>query len=291
MQTAIKQRLELVRDMAERPWFRAILLFWAVLGTWDLAVSQLVPESLGKEAPKFYQVLIWLLTMTSGWIPLWGWLAIGAALLVIGSLEFAFRATREERLKQRYLQPLKKPDGDMLDWLVDGQQAMEDLTKAVTRIGNETRRFANGISKFGSRLPYITNFKLRRRYLSKTARFINSYSEKVQNTANFMGSVMPVIAENQIKFINGNPGTEGLENLAKVVGETATNVLKQTIVQLQGMRKSADGIKGISGDLNVASERLQMVMGDLIQKVEDFGAVSERIQTAALTKLAASKSP
>lgn len=96
MWAAIRKRLEIFRDIAERPWFRAFIFVWGAVGAWDLVLSQFVPEEYSRNFPKLYQVV----GMTAGWFSLWAWLMVGALSLVAGAIEWAFRH------KKRYLELL-----------------------------------------------------------------------------------------------------------------------------------------------------------------------------------------
>jgi hypothetical protein len=96
MWAAIRKRLEIFRDIAERPWFRAFIFVWGAVGAWDLTLSQIVPEEYSRNFPKLYQVV----GMTAGWLSLWVWLMVGALSLVAGAVEWAFRH------KKRYLELL-----------------------------------------------------------------------------------------------------------------------------------------------------------------------------------------
>jgi hypothetical protein len=99
MWAAIRKRLEIFRDIAERPWFRAFIFVWGAVGAWDLTLSQIVPEEYSRNFPKLYQVV----GMTAGWLSLWAWLMVGALSLVAGAVEWAFRH------KKRYLELLHQP--------------------------------------------------------------------------------------------------------------------------------------------------------------------------------------
>jgi hypothetical protein len=111
MWAAIRKRLEILRDIAERPWFRAFISVWGAIGAWDLILSQIVREEYSRNVPKLYQVV----GMTTGWLSLWTWLMIGALSLVAGAVEWALRH------KKRYLELLHQapiPGGDQANFRV-----------------------------------------------------------------------------------------------------------------------------------------------------------------------------
>jgi hypothetical protein len=109
MSSAIRERLEIFRDIAGRPWFRVVGLIWFFVGAWDLTLSQFIPEEYSRNLPKLYQVV----GMTAGWLSLWAWLMLGALLVVAGAVEWAFRH------KKRYLELLHQapiPGGDQANF-------------------------------------------------------------------------------------------------------------------------------------------------------------------------------
>jgi hypothetical protein len=111
MSSAIRERLEIFRDIAGRPWFRVVGLIWFFVGAWDLTLSQFTPEEYSRNLPKLYQVV----GMTAGWLSLWAWIMLGALLVVVGAIEWAFRH------KKRYLELLHQapiPGGDQANFSV-----------------------------------------------------------------------------------------------------------------------------------------------------------------------------
>lgn len=285
MLAAVKERYDLAKEMVERPWFKIGLLLWAVISIWDTALSQLVPETISKDAPRAYQIAIWLLNMTGGWLSIWGWLLIGAALVVFAALEFAFRTLREDRLRQRYAQPATGHEKGFLDFQADGQQAIEDLTNATLLSNKDTERFAKGIVKYGTRIQYISKPSWRRRYASRAAKYICAYAGRLQKTTDFVGSVTPVIAENQTGMIEQEMNVDSLKAFAAIVGQTTDAVLPSTIEALEGMRQSTASIRGISADLNAASTMLENVLGNYIEKLKNYGDVAKKIQMSALSRI------
>jgi hypothetical protein len=286
MRSAVKQRLDLAKDMLERPWFRGVLLLWGAIGIWDTALSQLVPDKISKDAPRVYQIAIWLLNMTGGWLPFWGWLLIGASLLVVGTLEFAFRTSHEERIRQRYLQPKGALEKGFLDFQVDGLQAMDDLNNTINITSKDTMRFANGLGKYGSKIRRAKKPQRQRRYASAAAKFINAYSERLQKAADFIGSVAPVVAENQIGVIEREMNVASLQTYADTVCQTADVIMPATLKSLEEMQQSTGLIRGISADLNASGSRLEQVLGSYIEKTKNFGVVCKQLQAAALDRIA-----
>ena len=84
-------RWQLFLETLNRPWSRLLLLAWAALGSWDLFVSQFIPERIARKFPKAYQVI----EMTTGWLSWQQWLFVGLFLVAFLSSEYAFRLKRK----------------------------------------------------------------------------------------------------------------------------------------------------------------------------------------------------
>src|SRR5713226_4872681 len=74
-------------DILDRPVPKALFAIWGLIAVWDTFVSQFIPEEIAKSFPKAHQVI----TMTYGWLSVQTWLLIGAAIVVLVSLEYAAR--------------------------------------------------------------------------------------------------------------------------------------------------------------------------------------------------------
>ncbi len=291
MHEAIRHRLDLAKEMFRRPWFRRLLVIWAAISTWDTFISQMLPEKVAANAPRVHKVIFGLLDMTSGWVSLWGWLLVGAALVVVSSIEFAFpRGPRRANSAALPSAP-RIPEKDKLDYLVEGTQAVSDITKAVNTSNRETVRIGKILNRYALVLPFISNPKLKRWLLSKAAADINSYSAKVRKTAEFIGTVTPAVSENQIKFIEGlelrtEQDKTDLKTFIETIHATSEIIIPTAVEGFEGMRTAAGSIKGITGELNAASSQLHMVVGLLIEKINGFGTACEQMRSAAMNKIA-----
>lgn len=87
MAGAISARISFLLEILQRPWVRALGLIWAASGVWDLALSEWIPEPIAKKLPRVYQVV----AMTTGLLPWEIWLLIGALIVVVAAIEYAFR--------------------------------------------------------------------------------------------------------------------------------------------------------------------------------------------------------
>jgi hypothetical protein len=80
-------RLAFLRGVIRPLWVRVAVPAWGIVAFYDTLSSQLFTEWLTKHAPKLREII----TMTSSFLPVWGWLLILAAILVIASFEYAYR--------------------------------------------------------------------------------------------------------------------------------------------------------------------------------------------------------
>ena len=87
MRDLIQHRLEHLRKLGKHPLLRAALVLWGISGVWELALSQWIPDEYARRLPKVYQVIAMSVGFTSWQV----WLLVGAAILVLGVLEFSFR--------------------------------------------------------------------------------------------------------------------------------------------------------------------------------------------------------
>ncbi len=87
----LKSRFLVLRQIFTSRLAKWLFIAWAGLGSYDLFVSQLLPDDTATEMPKAWKVV----AMTSGWLSWQWWVFIFAGLIVFLSLEYAFRITRK----------------------------------------------------------------------------------------------------------------------------------------------------------------------------------------------------
>jgi len=89
----LSQRIEVVRRVLDRRWVKIALGLWPVLASYDLFVSQLLPERWADRAPKMRDIL----AETSGWLPWWGWVLILMGILIVALFEYAVWRTHQHK--------------------------------------------------------------------------------------------------------------------------------------------------------------------------------------------------
>lgn len=79
-------RLATIRDAFSWP-LRLALGLWTLIGAYDLALSQVVPEEWSRRAPKAWQVAM----LTGNLLPWWGWTIGFLVITLLAMGEYAFR--------------------------------------------------------------------------------------------------------------------------------------------------------------------------------------------------------
>jgi hypothetical protein len=254
--SAIAKRIETLRRIvATRP-VRWMLTGWVVLGAYDLALSQILPEWLGNRFPRLRDTVV----MTGGWLSLQAWLLILAAIIVFGSIEYAHRRTGRAIASLRV--PLGAVDTEaaplgMLDHIVDGMNAFEDITS----VNGEMTKEANSLSRFMKRYTLVLNFignpKLRRSISTRIANKIGKFAIKFNEWTDRMRISSEVVESSCTFIVNAAPLTSELEIQEFI---KFRSVLLFSLNALDGLRVSTENSKisvgamaGISRDLNVAS--------------------------------------
>ena len=96
MGQGVKARLGMARLILRYLWVKIGLGLWGIIGVYDLLLSQIIPDEVGKRFPRVRHVM----SMTSGWLPWWAWLLGFAVIAVAASFEYAFRLTLIVRGKE-----------------------------------------------------------------------------------------------------------------------------------------------------------------------------------------------
>jgi hypothetical protein len=90
MQEPFKARLDQAKQIFSRRWVRVALGVWAVICFYDTAGSQFLPPSWQSKRPTVYTGV----EMTTGLLPFWLWLVVGALIAAAASFEYAHRVSR-----------------------------------------------------------------------------------------------------------------------------------------------------------------------------------------------------
>jgi len=118
-------RFSVWRRIVWRPWWRAALIALAVVGAIDTIQDQLIPVSWQEELPTVYEVVE---QVFPGW-PWWVWLILALCLLVVATLEGAYR-----EIRQVYASTQKAPSRTEKQRRAQVENELENLSLAEKRV-------------------------------------------------------------------------------------------------------------------------------------------------------------
>ncbi len=116
-------------------WFKILLPVWGISATYDLLLSQFVPETFSRKFPKICEVSI----MTGCLLPFWGWLLILAVIIIIAAVEYAIQS------KLQLARSTAKPSTEAQKKLEDN--SFKGLDAASLR--TQAKRWVKSYSKAG----------------------------------------------------------------------------------------------------------------------------------------------
>lgn len=90
MKEAIFQRFPTIGGIFNSRIFKIAFSAWAVLGTYDLMISQIIPEKFSDRFPRLRDAV----EASSGIFPIWIWVLFLAIIVMLGGVEYAHRANK-----------------------------------------------------------------------------------------------------------------------------------------------------------------------------------------------------
>jgi hypothetical protein len=280
----LKQRWDLAKQIGNRPWTAVALVIWAIISAWDTAVSELLPASWANKAPKVYGVI----EMTSGWLPFWGWLLVGIAILSFASFEFAFQWTREEDFRKKY-QHLPKVDKGILDFHFEGTKSVQDVTRMLVTTTKHTEKFNRHLNAMAKKIARVGDGSEKKlKVARRTSQYIDAYAVNTLRAAEFIDGATTVMLESQTKFIKhpfAKHTVAELQEFSTNLQNLYASILPTTVSQVDGIRLASNNAKGYSADMNASVDRVQYSISQLVHSMRNFGTSCEQIRSVALEKL------
>ena len=117
----IKQYIQILRVVETRPWFKRVVYLWGFLASYDLLLSQVIPEEYAKKAPKAWEATV----LTGGLLPWWGWVLILALILTIASLEYAARIKRSHNPFLMTKHDIAAASGDDIEKHIESREQLQ----------------------------------------------------------------------------------------------------------------------------------------------------------------------
>ena len=200
---------------------------------------------------------------------------------------------RIAEIRQRYIperQPYLPGERELLDYVVEGPKALNDAVQILAVGSKETIKIGRVTQWFTWRLNLTNKLAKRRHLIGKVAAYMNAYSDKMADLTEIMSAIRPVIRENQIgtlehSVIASKDDYDELIKFARILRSTASTA-RTTIGQLVAMRQGADGLRGISGELNSASGRVSFAIDSYNAEIEEYAAMCEEVEALAVRKVA-----
>ena len=275
--------------------FRWLGAFWRLLSEADTLISvfgwgSVAVSALGAAviaAVAYFQQAPWpalvVLFLFAFGALLW------IAFQIIKILEWKKNKDKAE-LRDRYLNPNLIGEKEILDFLADGEEAMNDVISILTRASKETTAIGRKVRFYTLKLKISKSSKRRRDIVSLVSNEMIVYAGKLEEHAKFMGKINPIIAMSYKNYIMKckvltNEEVEGMRKLIETLESTSKTIIPNTVKMLHTYRRSVRDLTGISRDLSGASHRLVSVIGSFIGKVKQYGRTCDQLRIVAEQKM------
>lgn len=188
------------------------------------------------------------------------------------------------KLKERYLSQQLQIDRELLDYLVDGIQAIEDVTLIFNGLTKSTTKLGKSIAQH-TRRANTKNFEKRRLIVSRMAADLDSYSEQVDEYVEIFRVLSPRLLEYTSQFIERGPkiAKENYLSFARTVGGNAKSAAV-VIDQVSLSQKLSDSLRGITADLNAAVTRYDAAIARLLAEIGEYKKVCETLEEQTTRK-------
>jgi len=176
------------------------------------------------------------------------------------------RATRE--LRERYLEVPPNDDKGLLDFIVEGEQAVQDITKIMASIGKDTNRLRKQIPKYTRRLGRTKNSQKQLKIVATTANAMSTYAHRLDEYNPTLTLVTNILRDSYKHYImeqniDSDEDRKSLEEFI-ISLETGQAEIPTTLNVMSEFRDTTTALKGISGELNGAIIRQTTALGRLI---------------------------
>lgn len=197
------------------------------------------------------------------------------------------RGARE--LRERYKNFDENAEKELLDYIVEGEQAIRDVASEMMKMNKDTHRLARKTKFATFRLNLTSNPRRRLGILAGVAKAVRLNAGRVEDTVRFMDTVSPLI-DKSYKYVIQKSKVENSTDIIslKYLVETMDVMLTTipvTVRQIKEFRRTYGSLKGISGELSAATDHAANKLGDLIERIEEFGRISAEVRAIAQSKL------
>jgi len=170
-----------------------------------------------------------------------------------------------------------------LDFILEGTEAAEELSRVILEITKETENIAGKMSDHAARMQVLTKNRgpgtaaQAHEIASIVAVDITAYSERIEENLPRLGDSTDTLTESYFGYITWiEPKSQ--EDKKQVTGlrQNIARLLEGTKTSLEGLRlflSTVAGLRGISREINRASRRLSGTLDSVIvifEKIEAF---------------------
>lgn len=210
------------------------------------------------------------------------------ALLVLLSITYQgarlidfWKNRRANELRERYLDTESTEEKGFLDFIVEGNQALKDITKIIIIVGKETERLGRQIGRHARRVDRTNDLGEKRKKIEAAANTMSLYSLKLTDLSNDLRKVTKAFRNNLKNFIlqakiQTDKEKQDLTEFIDAIKGVKANVPK-TREELSAFRKTTMSLMGVSGQLNVASQRQGSAIGRMIKNIDAIDRVFDEL--------------
>lgn len=178
----------------------------------------------------------------------------------------------------------------VLDFLADGLQALNDITKINQNMTKDTDAISKIIQRYKPRVEATTDFNRRRNLTRKLAGDFSAYSDKIENHAKNISKSGNLVEVNCGEYIKIVPIVTQADKDAlirfSVAQQGGLNATMQMVTTIRETRQSMmSNLFGVSRDLNVAINKVTGSYDRLISELNGYCEILKRIEEACSNKI------
>jgi hypothetical protein len=222
-------------------------------------------------------------------------LFVFSGVLILAGVYYSFkiiefvRKQQADELRERYLDPGNDEGKELIDFLVEGEQAVTDINNALLNSAKITNKLAYRLRYYTLRVNLARTLSRKFSVVNKTANYISFSAAKIAEQARFIGEIIPILRlrySNAIDRYTINSDQER-DMLATFVS-TMDSIAKAgptTIDQMKNFQASLGALSGFSRNLTVACRELDDSVAMMIEKIQEQVSVCSELMAVANEKL------
>lgn len=189
-------------------------------------------------------------------------------------------------LQKRYLSDKPALQREILDYEVDGLQAINDVTLILNGINDSAIRITKVTNRHARKIKGIRDSGRRRVAISKFADDLNIFASEIDDYAAIFSAITPAMFEYSSNYFERSPQApkESYVALGQSIlsNVNSTNGLIQTV---ENNKQIVAAFRGISGDLTSAADRLDAANTRLIAEISNFRTACEKLHKVVAKRM------